>query len=125
MEKYLEFCGELFLTFHSKDILEKITFLLSTIVWFLLGKSEFNIETLAFQLTVPGIDEEIIFRGILLGLLMSTLKDKISFFGNPSILLTAILFGFWHSLTLDKNYSIDFNPIYFFQIGLAGYVWGG
>lgn len=98
--------------------------LLSAIVWFLLGKSDFDTETLAFQLTVPGIDEEIMFRGILLGLLATSLKDKILFLGNPSILITAILFGFMHALTLNKNFAIDFEPIYFLQTGLAGYIWG-
>ena len=29
--------------------------ILSTIVWFLLGKSKFNLETLAFQISLPGI----------------------------------------------------------------------
>ena len=98
--------------------------LISTIVWFLLGKSDLNIETLAFQISLPGIDEEIMFRGILLGLLATSLKDKISFLGNPSVLLTAILFGFMHALTLNKDYSINFEPIYFIQTGFAGYVWG-
>ncbi|MDR1198527.1 MAG: CPBP family intramembrane metalloprotease [Prevotellaceae bacterium] len=98
--------------------------LLSTIVWFLLGKSEFNLETLAFQISLPGIDEEIMFRGILLGLLATSVKDKVSFLGNPGILLTAILFGFMHALTLDRNFSIDFDAAYFFQTGFAGYIWG-
>ena len=98
--------------------------LISTIVWFLLGKSDLNIETLAFQISLPGIDEEIMFRGILLGLLATSLKDKISFLGNPSVLLTAILFGFMHALTLNKDYYINFEPIYFIQTGFAGYVWG-
>lgn len=97
---------------------------LSTIVWFIFGTSKFNMETLAFQLTFPGIDEEIMFRGILLGLLMSALKDKASFLGNPSVLLTALLFGFMHALTLDVNYSVNFEPIYFVQTGFAGYIWG-
>src|SRR5690606_760146 len=98
--------------------------LLATIIWFLLGNSEFNLETLAFQISLPGVDEEIMFRGILLGLLATALKDKISLLGNPSVLLTAILFGFMHALTLDKNYSIDFDGIYFIQTGYAGYIGG-
>ena len=91
---------------------------------FLFFFSKFNLETLAFQISLPGIDEEIMFRGILLGLLATSLKDKISFLGNPSVLLTAILFGFMHALTLNKDYSINFEPIYFIQTGFAGYVWG-
>ncbi|MDO4782691.1 MAG: CPBP family intramembrane metalloprotease [Capnocytophaga felis] len=98
--------------------------LLSTVVWFLLGKSEFDMETLAFQISLPGIDEEIMFRGILLGLLASSLKEKTAFVGNPSVLLTAILFGLMHGLTLDKSYTIDFDPVYFIQTGFAGYLWG-
>jgi len=101
-----------------------IMVLLSSIVWFIFGKSEFNFETLAFQISIPGIDEEIFFRGLLLGLLASALKEKVSFLGNPSVLLTAILFGFMHVLKIDKNNSIGFDLIYFLQTGLAGYVWG-
>jgi len=97
---------------------------LSTIVWFIFGKSDFNYETLAFQISIPGIDEEIFFRGVLLGLLVTALKDKVLFLGNPSVLLTAILFGFMHALKIDKNNSIGFDLIYFFQTGLAGYIWG-
>ncbi|MHC5310980.1 CPBP family intramembrane glutamic endopeptidase [Myroides sp. LJL116] len=98
--------------------------LLSTIAWFILGKSDFNIETLAFQISLPGIDEEIMFRGVLLGLLATSLKDRIKFLGNPSVLLTAILFGFTHGLTLSEDYSIDFELLYFLQTGFAGYIWG-
>lgn len=96
---------------------------LSTIVWFLLGNTKLNYETLAFQISLPGIDEELVFRVVLFGLLVSSLKPKIAILGNPSILITAILFGFMHALTLDKNYSIQFNPIYFLQTGFAGYTW--
>ena len=98
--------------------------LIASMAWLLLGKSTFNVETLAFQISVPGIDEEIMFRGILLGLLATCLKDKIPFLGNPSILLTAILFAFTHALTLNKDYFIDFEPLYFIQTGFAGYIWG-
>ena len=98
--------------------------ILSTILVFFLGKFEFDFETLAFELTVPAIGEEIMYRGILLGLLMTSLKAKIPYLGNPAVLLTAILFGFAHGLSLDKNYSIDFNALYIMQTGFAGYIWG-
>lgn len=98
--------------------------MLASIIWFILGKSNFNVETLAFQFLLPGIDEEIIYRGILLGLLMSTLKDKIKFIGNPSLLIISILIGLIHALTLDKNLSIKFSPMYFIQTGFGGFAWG-
>ena len=97
--------------------------ILAGMVWYLFGSSALDYETLAFQASLPGIDEEMIFRGILFGLLLSSLKDRIPLLGNPGILITAILFGFIHALTIGKNYSIDFDPIYFIQTGFAGYVW--
>lgn len=105
-------------------IVSVVVILLATIIWFVFGHSEFDIETLAFQLTLPGIDEEILYRGILLGLLMSGLKENVKFIGNPSILISSILFGIMHALKLNEHLSPNFNLIYFLQTGLAGYAWG-
>ncbi|HQU86281.1 MAG TPA: hypothetical protein PKY59_24340, partial [Pyrinomonadaceae bacterium] len=85
--------------------------LLVTLIASFTGSSEFDGETLAFQITMPGIDEEIMFCGILLGLLATALKEKINFLGNPAVLLTSVLFGFIHAFTLDKNFSLGFEPI--------------
>ena len=93
-------------------------------VAYLTGSSEFSAETLAFQLTMPAIDEEIMFRGVLLGLLMSGLRKKIVFWGSPALWLTAILFGLMHALTLDKNFSVGFEPIYFLHTGFGGLIFG-
>ncbi|MEC5395051.1 CPBP family intramembrane glutamic endopeptidase [Bergeyella sp. RCAD1439] len=97
--------------------------ILSITIWFILGKSTFDYETLFFQISLPGIDEEMIFRGILFGLLLSSLKETIPVIGNPATLIISILFGLTHALTLDKSYSINFEPIYFMQTAFAGYVW--
>lgn len=96
---------------------------LSALVWFVLGDSDFDWETLAFQLTIPGIDEEILFRGVLLGFLMATLQSKVRFIGNPSVLLTAVLFGLLHAFSVSKEGSVSFSLPYFLQTGFAGYVW--
>ncbi|MGL5958822.1 MAG: CPBP family intramembrane glutamic endopeptidase [Phocaeicola sp.] len=64
------------------------------------------------------------YRGVLLGLLSSSLKQRISSWGNPSILITAILFGLMHALCIDKSNYISFDIIYFIQMGVAGYIWG-
>jgi hypothetical protein len=93
-------------------------------MFFLASKSKFDFETLAFQLTLPAIDEEIMFRGILLGLLMSSLKSRIPIFGNPSVLLTALLFALVHALTFTNNYYLNFNIPNFIEIAIVGYVFG-
>lgn len=109
--------------FKKTLVLSLLVILAASIIWFIFGKSEFDVETLVFQI-LPGIDEEIMYRGILLGLLMSSLQDKSKFIGNPSLLITSILFGLIHALHLNKSLDLSFNPLYLLQTGLAGYAWG-
>jgi membrane protease YdiL (CAAX protease family) len=120
-----------FFTFKQKAENKKKTRIVSisvimimSVLYYFIAESEFDKETLAFQLTMPALDEEIMFRGILIGLLLTALPDKVSFIGNPSILLTGILFGLLHSLSLNKDYRIDFDLIYFLHTGIGGYVFG-
>lgn len=86
-------------------------------------KEDFDWDTLAYQLTLPGIDEELMFRGVLFGLLLNALKDHIRYFGNPSIWLTALLFGFIHGFRLDENFEVQFSYVAILQTGFAGWVW--
>jgi membrane protease YdiL (CAAX protease family) len=84
-------------------------------------------ETLLFQLTMPGLDEEIMFRAILLGLLLTCLKENIKIgqfnFGSPSILIIGLLFGLLHGLTLTDNFSFKFDYLYFLSTFIFGYIW--
>lgn len=96
---------------------------ISTIYYF-IDSSDFDGETLAFQLLMPALDEEIIFRGILLGLLLTSLPGKVSILGNPSFLITGMLFGLMHSLSLSKDYKIEFDIIGFLHTGIGGWVFG-
>ena len=96
--------------------------------YFLFGQSGLSMETLGFQLTMPGIDEEIAFRGIMMGLLISALKPTIMFgkinLGNPSVWITAILFGLIHALDFDDRWMLTMNWIYFSYTFLLGCIWG-
>ena len=118
-----------FFTFkQSKDGLKPaalgaaIVVLISAVIWAILGNTQFNIESLLFQISLPGIDEELMFRGLILGLMCSSLRTIQSSFGNTAIILNAVLFGLMHALTLTSD-SINFNFIYFLQTGSAGYIW--
>ena len=109
----------------GKTIIVSVTVIVViSVLYYFIGQSDFNIETLVFQLTMPSLDEEIMFRGILLGLLLTALPNKIPILGNPSILLTAILFGFLHALSLNKDYTLSFELTYFLHTGIGGYVFG-
>ena len=107
-----------------------LTFVIALIVVamgiFFYGKNEPDLETFFFQLGMPSLDEEFAFRGIMLGLLCTALKPNLKIgpinLGNPSIIVTAILFGLVHSLQLNSSWELSQDWLYFsytFTYGLA------
>ncbi len=88
---------------------------------------DWNAEQLLFQLTIPGLDEEIGYRGILLGLLSADLLKNIKIFSikiNSAVLIVSIIFGLIHGLNVGTDLSVHFNAIYTIQTALTGYIWG-
>jgi hypothetical protein len=89
-----------------------------------------RLEYFLFQLTMPGLDEELAFRGIMLGLLGSVLQPVVKMgtfhLKNPALILTAILFGLSHSFSINSNWEWHqnwFNWISTFGVGwLLGWV---
>lgn len=86
-----------------------------------LNSKVFDLETLLFQISMPGIDEEIVFRGILLGLMCSSLRGGRSTALNPAIVINTILFGLVHAWNY-QNGALDFNWSSFIATGIVGYV---
>jgi len=119
------FTESYFLTFSQKPgslktvlIVSFITLLIYIVSSFLFNPTQnFNPETLAFQITMPGLEEELAFRAIMLGLLSSVLIKEITInkvrIISPSILITAILFGLGHSFYISENWLLLMNWEYF------------
>ncbi|HRD79693.1 MAG TPA: CPBP family glutamic-type intramembrane protease [Saprospiraceae bacterium] len=91
-------------------------------------KSDEKLEYFLFQFTMPGIDEELAFRGIMMGLLSNSLKSKIKigsvYLGNPALLITSILFGLGHSLQIDNDWTVHQNWFEFFNTFAIGLLLG-
>lgn len=72
----------------------------------------FNIETIAFEATLPGLAEEALYRGLLLGLFNKLYFVKHS--GESAILswplmLVSLLFGLAHGIRLDEQMHLICN----------------
>lgn len=70
-----------------------------------------NIETIAFQWTMPGISEEIFYRGVLLFALNEAFAARARILGAPigwGGLLATLLFGLVHALGVSAN-GLDFD----------------
>ncbi len=124
-----------FLTIRQeKKSLKKIFTVISVIAFiaiiegFLFYNKSWDWETILFQSTLPGIDEEIAFRGIMLGILSSILVDEIRILNiniyNPSIWIIGILFGLIHALKLNLDWKLTFDIVYFIKTFLLGTIWG-
>lgn len=111
--------------FIKKGILIILGILIIRIIvaYFFHSRTEWSPETLLFQFSMPGIDEEIAFRGIMLGLLTKVLKRNILIL-NTSVLVTAILFGFAHGFSLSNEFNIIFNIQPFLRTMIYGLIWG-
>lgn len=97
----------------------------STIALLYSTPKQWNTETILYQLSMPGIDEEIAYRGIMLGLLAKILKpySKITFL-HPAILVSSLLFGLAHALSLSHSYAFSFESLTFLRTLIMGMIWG-
>lgn len=122
-----------FILFHSKEIQKDIGFTTKfnkrtklgiliflcflifdfTFKYFIFPKGgEFELESFIFQATMPGLTEEILFRGIYLWLLSkafdsSKLIKGISF--GWSFIIVTILFGVAHGVILTESFEIRYD----------------
>lgn len=103
------------LTLSQKNLKASLIALLLFIAWgFSLGllfkPSAPSAETLAFQASMPGIVEELAYRGIAPALLLGLIRGKEPPQGVPwaVVLITAVAFGIWHGLSYsDAAFSFD------------------
>ncbi len=72
-------------------------------------------ETLAFQLTMPGLEEEAFYRGVLLLMLSNAFTARLRFLGVDwgwGALLSCALFGLCHAFGVSHG-QVTFDPLYF------------
>lgn len=73
-------------------------------------------ETIAFQLTMPGIEEELFYRGILLLALNEAFRGRVRLLGVDwgwGALLSCVAFGLAHAFSWTAESGIGFDPLYF------------
>lgn len=83
------------------------------------GKPD-DLETIAFQWTMPGLDEELFYRGTLLLALNEAFRPKANVLGAPmgyGGLLTLLLFGLTHALGYEAG-AVDFDLVTFAMTGV-------
>lgn len=98
------------LTLKQRSPLLSVIAVLGFIVWgtalgLLFQPGVADAETLAFQVSMPGLAEELVYRGIVPAVLLGALWSRALPQSNywPIIIGTAVAFGLWHSLGYSKG----------------------
>ncbi len=104
-----------------------IVTILISIYGFLIGGYSASFENILFQLTMPSIVEELVYRGILLTLLNLYFVHQFRLgqtrFG-VGLIITSILFGLWHGLIISSTFAFSMNWFAFILTGLIGFLLG-
>ena len=90
-----------------------------------LGRYTADMENILFQLSMPSVVEEIVFRGVYLGILGRLFTDsmrigKINF--GMGVWISSLLFGLWHGLNISNEFVISMSWLPFVYTGLIGFV---
>jgi len=119
------------ITFTAKNLKTSILALagftlLSALLGIIFQPGPPTAETIAFQLFMPGIAEELAYRGIAPAILIGSFKEKSGsgFMPWSVIMITAFAFGLWHGLGYsDGSFSFDTMSSLFPFIGGVLYGW--
>lgn len=85
-----------------------------------------DLETVLFQATMPGLAEELAYRGIAPAILLGLFRGKAMPSGIPwtVVLITGIGFGLWHGISYNASgLSFDYMSALFPMIGGLAYGW--
>lgn len=84
-------------------------------------------ETWAFQALLPGLHEEIVFRGIALAILNDAFGRSRTLLGTKfgwGLILTSVWFGIGHGASFAADGTLALNPFNMVWTGLFGLCWG-
>ena len=88
-------------------------------------KGQPNIRLLIFLAVMPGLNEELIYRGYLLAILNKLMPPKFTLFAAPvgwGVIVTSVLFGLLHGVWLDSSLTLHLDGIALRNSTVSGFV---
>lgn len=87
-----------------------------------------TLETLGYQATMPGLTEELSYRGLLLALFDRMFAGRLKFFGADigyGAFAVSLVFGGMHAVQFGHDFALHFSPEDFVLTGIIGFflVW--
>lgn len=88
-------------------------------------KGKFDLPTLAYLAIMPGLNEELVYRGILLAILIKIIPGNLKLLGAPigwGIIVTSLLFGLLHGFGFDTNLAVHIEVIALRNATISGLI---
>lgn len=86
-----------------------------------------TVETFLFQAIVPGLDEELLFRGVLFALIVAALpaeKERLSMAVTWAVFVTTLLFGVAHGVHVSPSLAVTVDPAAIVYTAITGALLG-
>ena len=114
----------------SGSVLPAVIVVLALAGWALMigmrsPKGKADLETLIYLAIMPGLNEELVYRGILLGILDKILPTRFRLLAAPfgwGAIITSLLFGLLHSFWFDGQLALHFELIAFENSTISGLI---
>lgn len=100
-------------------------FAIAATIGFLSRKGPFDIQTLLFLAIMPAVNEELIYRGFLLGFLNKIFGRRFKIFGTDfgwGTILSSTVFGLLHGFQLSGDYQFYFDFMAIITAGFYGFI---
>lgn len=101
-------------------------FIVASTLGILSGKAPFDYNPLLYTAIMPGFAEELIYRGLLLGLLNKLFENRFKILGTNfgwGAILTSIAFGLVHGFQIGDNFQIHLDIITVLLTGFYGFLY--
>lgn len=88
-------------------------------------KGQRDVEVLAYLAIMPGLNEELVYRGALLGILDRIMPGRVRLLGalvGWGIVITSLLFGLLHGFWLDANLAVHADAIALRNATISGFI---
>jgi uncharacterized protein len=88
-------------------------------------KGKFDLPTLAYLAIIPALNEELVYRSILLAILIRIIPGNLKPWGAPlgwGVIVASLLFGLLHGFWVDKNLAVHLEMIALRNAAISGLI---
>lgn len=92
-----------------------------------MPKGSFDLQTIGYLAVMPALNEELVYRGLLLGFLNSVFPRKWEFlraYIGWGVIIVTLLFALLHGIWLDYRLQLNISIVPLLSAAVSGFIFG-